>query len=264
MCIMMIVVTVGSIAAPISAASRSAASAGILFNGIDAPRPTTTGLRPPAVSAAADIVLWNVNFTYPTRPTLKVLDDLKLVLPAGKVTALVGPSGSGKSTIVGLIERWYELDGDDGPKKLVSEALSPFGLPLLLHRPLSLKPNNLPVADTPLPHEKISHFRNGVISVGGTKLHDIDLAWWRSQIGLVTQEPFLFQDTIFRNVAHGLVGTAWEDAPEAQQRELVEAACREAYADEFIARLPEVWTPFPSVVFSSDHLVLLTSLPTNA
>ena len=34
-----------------------------------------------------------------------------------------------------------------------------------------------------------------------------------------------------------------EDAPEAQQRELVEAACREAYADEFIARLPEVWPP---------------------
>lgn len=45
---------------------------------------------------------------------------MDLVIPAGKVTALVGPSGSGKSTTVGLLERFYTpvggqilLDGQD-------------------------------------------------------------------------------------------------------------------------------------------------------
>lgn len=121
MCVMMTVMTVGNIAAPVSAAARSAGAASILFNGIDAPQPKTSGLKGPLeVSASQNIVLWNVNFTYPTRPKTKVLDDLKLIIPAGRVTAIVGPSGSGKSTIVGLIERWYELDGDPDKNKLVS------------------------------------------------------------------------------------------------------------------------------------------------
>lgn len=115
----MIAMGVGSIAAPLSAAARAAGAARILFNGIDAPRPITTGLKYPEASAAGDIVLWDVNFTYPTRPTLKVLDNLKLIFPAGKVTAIVGPSGSGKSTIVALIQRWYEMDGDMGDNMLV-------------------------------------------------------------------------------------------------------------------------------------------------
>lgn len=49
----------------------------------------------------------NVTFSYPMRPTIPVLEDFSLNIPAGKVTALVGASGSGKSTIVGLLERWY-------------------------------------------------------------------------------------------------------------------------------------------------------------
>lgn len=121
MCVMMTVMTVGHIAAPLSAAARSAGAASILFNGIDAPLPKTSGLKGPEVSASQNIVLWNVNFTYPTRPKTKVLDELKLIIPAGKVTAIVGPSGSGKSTIVGLIERWYELDGDPDKNKLVGQ-----------------------------------------------------------------------------------------------------------------------------------------------
>lgn len=120
MCLMMIGTNVPSIAGPLSAASQASNSAQILFNGIDAPKPKVTGLKHPEVSAAKDIVLWNVNFTYPTRPELKVLDDLKLILPAGKTTAIVGPSGSGKSTIIALIERWYDLNGDMDQNKLVS------------------------------------------------------------------------------------------------------------------------------------------------
>lgn len=119
MSIMMTMSTIGNIAQPISAASRAARAARILFNGIDAPKPKTTGKKAPEVSATERIVLWNVNFTYPSRPKEKILDQFKLVIPAGKVTAIVGPSGSGKSTIVSLIERWYELDGAATGNKLV-------------------------------------------------------------------------------------------------------------------------------------------------
>jgi ATP-binding cassette, subfamily B (MDR/TAP), member 1 len=87
---------------------------------------------------------------------------------------------------------------------------------------------------------KTLYFRNGTITTGGKSLHDIDLKWWRSQIGLVQQEPFLFNDSIFKNVEYGLIGTAWENAPQEKKKELVEQACKEAFADEFISGLPEV------------------------
>lgn len=54
------------------------------------------------------------------------------------------------------------------------------------------------------------------------------------------QEPFLFNDTIFKNVEYGLIGTEWENVPKERKKELVEQACQEAFADEFITRLPEV------------------------
>lgn len=43
-----------------------------------------------------DIKFENVSFSYPTRPEQKILDNLNLVIPNGKVLAVVGPSGSGE------------------------------------------------------------------------------------------------------------------------------------------------------------------------
>lgn len=108
---MVIVLSIGGIAAPITAAAHAAGAAGIMFSIIDAPQPNTKGVTEPEVSASEDIVLENVNFAYPLRADVKVLDNLSVRFPAGKLTAIVGASGAGKSTIVGLIERWYELDG---------------------------------------------------------------------------------------------------------------------------------------------------------
>ena len=48
-----------------------------------------------------------VSFAYGAGKT--VLDDLSLVVPAGKVAALVGPSGGGKSTALNLIPRFYDV-----------------------------------------------------------------------------------------------------------------------------------------------------------
>lgn len=67
-----------------------------------------------------ELRLENVKMIYPSRPEVTVMNNVSLVIPAGKTTALVGASGSGKSTIIGLVERFYEpvqgkvyLDGHD-------------------------------------------------------------------------------------------------------------------------------------------------------
>jgi len=54
---------------------------------------------------SGDIVLENVSFSYTTS---KILSDINLTIPKGKVTAVMGPSGGGKSTLFTLIERLYE------------------------------------------------------------------------------------------------------------------------------------------------------------
>ncbi|KAJ5314049.1 uncharacterized protein N7443_000933 [Penicillium atrosanguineum] len=79
----------------------------------------------------------------------------------------------------------------------------------------------------------------GSIFVGQRNIEQLDLRWWRSQIGLVQQDLFLFNDTIFNNVSFGLVGTRWENEPESVKAKLVEDACKESFAHEFIERLPK-------------------------
>ena len=55
--------------------------------------------------------LKNIKMIYPSRSEVVVMNDVNLVVPAGKTTALVGASGSGKSTVVGLVERFYDPVG---------------------------------------------------------------------------------------------------------------------------------------------------------
>ncbi len=62
----------------------------------------------------------DVDFAYPARPEVEVLDGVSLRLDPGRVVALVGPSGAGKSTVAALLLRLYDpvegairLDGHD-------------------------------------------------------------------------------------------------------------------------------------------------------
>ncbi len=71
----------------------------------------------------------------------------------------------------------------------------------------------------------------GTVRVDGYDLHELNLRSLRQQIGLVTQQTILFDDTIYNNIAYGAVhGTT---------REQVIAAAKEAYAHKFIEALPE-------------------------
>ncbi|KAK1147947.1 hypothetical protein N8T08_000463 [Aspergillus melleus] len=92
--------------------ARAATSASELFKLMDRRSqidPLSPSGEQPA-SITGDIEFRSVSFSYPMRPGITVLNNFSLHIPAGKVTALVGASGSGKSTIIGLLERWYDID----------------------------------------------------------------------------------------------------------------------------------------------------------
>jgi ATP-binding cassette subfamily B (MDR/TAP) protein 1 len=55
-----------------------------------------------------ELALHNVTFAYPSRPTVPVLSDVSLFLPANEATFIIGSSGSGKSTVAQLLLRMYE------------------------------------------------------------------------------------------------------------------------------------------------------------
>jgi ATP-binding cassette, subfamily B, bacterial MsbA len=70
----------------------------------------------------------------------------------------------------------------------------------------------------------------GRILIDGHDVREVTLASLRDDIGLVTQEPFLFDDTVGANIAYA--------RPNASQAE-IEQAARAAAAHEFIEALPE-------------------------
>jgi ABC-type multidrug transport system fused ATPase/permease subunit len=72
----------------------------------------------------------------------------------------------------------------------------------------------------------------GRVLLDGHDLRSVQLESLRSQIALVTQEPYLFPFSIADNIAFG--------KPEASRAE-IEAAARAANAHDFIARLPEAY-----------------------
>ena len=171
--------------------ANASSAAAELFSIIDQPSKldplSPAGERP--ASCTGEIEIRDLSFAYPTRPSVPVLQDLSLKIPAGKTTALVGPSGCGKSTIVGLLERWYQ--------------------------PTS-----------------------GQIFIDGHEIADLNINWLRSNVRLVQQEPTLFQGTVAENVAKGLISKQ-KSLPKERQMQLIEKACKDADAHDFIQRLPQ-------------------------
>jgi ATP-binding cassette subfamily B (MDR/TAP) protein 1 len=258
--VMMAVQHVGRVATPMVAIAKAAAAATELFTTIDAPIVDTSGLKEPEISAETDISFKNVAFSYPSRPDVPILAGLDLHFEAGKVTAIVGPSGSGKSTVVGLVQRWYELLGTtavakttdptaDSPSadEVFGEEQVPKKKKWYQKQAPSVKDHDNKTAKEQSGNDKDEdkvvdlgpNTCTGTIRVGGTDLREVDLKWWRSQIGLVQQEPFLFNDTLYNNIIYGLCGTQYEGLSKGEKMKMVEEACREAYAEEFISKLPD-------------------------
>nr|QCO93567.1 ATP-binding cassette subfamily B member 1 [Chilo suppressalis] len=71
---------------------------------------------------------------------------------------------------------------------------------------------------------------DGSVTVDGNDVRDLSIRWLRDQIGLVGQEPVLFNTTVRQNIRYGR-----EDVTDEQ----IDAAAKQAYAHQFIVKLPK-------------------------
>jgi subfamily B ATP-binding cassette protein MsbA len=72
----------------------------------------------------------------------------------------------------------------------------------------------------------------GEITIDGVDVRDVTLTSLRGQIGIVTQETVLFDDTIANNIAYGSSHAT---------RQQIEEAARAAHAHEFVIGLPNTY-----------------------
>ena len=72
--------------------------------------------------------------------------------------------------------------------------------------------------------------KRGAVRIGGVDVRDFDLPWLRRQIGMVTQETYLFNGTILDNLKMARENVTLEEA---------QAACRIANIHDFIAAQPD-------------------------
>ena len=70
----------------------------------------------------------------------------------------------------------------------------------------------------------------GAIVVDGVDIRDVTLASLRSQIGIVTQDTVLFDDSVASNIAYGAPGSS---------QAAIEAAARAAHAHDFVRAMPD-------------------------
>lgn len=63
---------------------------------------------PTLESEPEGIIVRDVSFAYNSAPNDLVLNNINIIIPKGKITAIVGSSGSGKSTLLKLILQYYK------------------------------------------------------------------------------------------------------------------------------------------------------------
>ena len=69
-----------------------------------------SGVEKPTITG--DVIMHDVNFQYPQRPDLPVLNGINFSIAQNQTLAVVGSSGAGKSTLASLLLRYY--DQQDG------------------------------------------------------------------------------------------------------------------------------------------------------
>lgn len=111
-----------------------------------------------------DVIIRHLSFRY-IGSDIPVLENLSLIIPAHKITAIVGTSGSGKTTLMKLLLKFYEPNSGE-----------------------------IILTSSPSPEE-----RGTSVDLG-----NLSQKTWRSNIGAVMQEGFIFNDTIANNIALGV------------------------------------------------------------
>jgi ATP-binding cassette subfamily B protein len=127
----------------------------------------------------SDIVIKDLSFRY-TGSDVNVLQDLNLTIPANKITAIVGTSGSGKTTLMKLLLKFYEPNSGD----------------IMLCNSNEIPPS--------VGRESFARTGEAMTSLRGVNLKNIAQKSWRSHVGTVMQEGYIFSDTIANNIAIGV------------------------------------------------------------
>ncbi|XP_076620069.1 multi drug resistance 49 isoform X1 [Colletes latitarsis] len=123
-----------------------------------------------------------VEFHYPTRQEMPILQGLNLIVKPGQMVALVGQSGCGKSTCIQLLQRLYD--------------------------PIS-----------------------GTVTMDRRDISSVSLRNLRCQLGVVGQEPVLFDRTIAENIMYG------DNFRKVPMDEVIEAA-KKSNIHSFVSSLP--------------------------
>ncbi|RPA94804.1 P-loop containing nucleoside triphosphate hydrolase protein [Choiromyces venosus 120613-1] len=193
---------------PMTAIFRASASSGLIFKTIDR-KPLIDALstegRNPDDLPSGDLALNNVKFSYPEtgkREAVHVLGGTRDKAGGNLGEGLSLKFTAGKTTA---------LVGKSGCGKSSIVALL----------------------------ERWYDPQEGSITISHVDIKSLNLRQWRSQIGLVIQEPYLFSGTIYFNISKGLVGTQWENESEDVKRKMVIEACEQANAVGFIDSLPK-------------------------
>ena len=81
---------------------------------------------------------------------------------------------------------------------------------------------------------------SGSITVDGIDLQELDTKWWREQIGLVSQEPVLFDTTIAENIMLGAKTFDFQEKDQLIKDNMpkIVSCCQQSLAHDFITKFP--------------------------
>ncbi|KAG1704958.1 hypothetical protein DVH05_004984 [Phytophthora capsici] len=109
--VLMGTMSLGQIKPNVSAIAEAKGAAAQIYRILDTPSAIDAsndheGDKPE--SCVGRIQAVGVNFTYPSRPDVQILNDYNVTIEPGQTVAFVGASGGGKSTLISLLERFYD------------------------------------------------------------------------------------------------------------------------------------------------------------
>ena len=164
---------------------------------------------------------------------------------AGSVLSMIGLLDSGLK-VIGEVEEAEQMSWSDAPKTMEGNEIElknvnfSYGDNEVLHDvSVTIKENSLTAIIGPSDSGKttlcelIPRFRDvnsGSIKIGGVDIRDADYEDLMKRISMVFQRVYLFEDSIYNNIAFGKPGAGIEE---------VRRAARAAQIDEFIEVLPD-------------------------